>query len=559
MCCDDAYLVRPHDFALAWCNRLVSEPLIVENALRMATLEEPIGGREVERVGEGGWVRPLDLCRMLVLQPGPTEVDGLLRKAVNQRTSGFHGLDEPGVQAVFRQVFIVFIDDILIYLKSKEDHEVHLKLVLELLKMEKLFAKFSKYEFWLQEVRFLRYVVNNNDIHVDSSYYRRFIVNFSKIAKPLTLLTQKSRKYVWGREQEEAFQTLKDNLCNAPILSILDGQEDFVVYCDASNQGLGCVLMQRGKIIAYASQKLKIHEKNYTTHDLELGVAVFALKTWRHYLYGAKSIRYHPRKANVVADALSEASKVENTTAEMLCGLDQLMERKEDRDKMYYDLKDMYSGHGMECPRQSSQIVMEDLLQGFWQILQKAIGTRLDMSAAHHPQTDGQSEHTIQTLEDMLRAYVIDFGGSWDVHLPLAEFSYNNGYHSSIRCAPFEALYGRKCRSPVLWVEIRESRLIGLNWRKKLRFEVGDKVILEVSSLKADANLHVHLEEIKVDKTLHFVEEPVEIIDRKVKSLKHSRIPIVKVHWNSKRGHENFIKTKYPHLLVEQAIVGSTK
>ncbi|GKE74010.1 putative reverse transcriptase domain-containing protein, partial [Tanacetum coccineum] len=195
-------------------------------------------------------------------------------------------------------------------------------------------------------------------------------------------------------------------------------------------------------------------------------------------------IRNHP----------GEASKVENATAEMLRGLDQLMERKEDggmyfiwvpligdvrtlimdeahasrylvhpgADKTYYDLRDMYGGHGMECPCQSSQIVMEDLLQGFWQILQKALGTRLDMSTAYHPQTDGQSERTIQTLEDMLRACVIDFGGSWDVHLPLAEFSYNNSYHSSIRCAPFEALYGRKCRSPVLWAEIRESWLIGL-------------------------------------------------------------------------------------------------
>ncbi|GJU31059.1 retrovirus-related pol polyprotein from transposon TNT 1-94 [Tanacetum coccineum] len=154
---------------------------------------------------------------------------------------------------------------------------------------------------------------------------------------------------------------------------------------------------------------------------------------------------------------------------------------------------------------------MEDLLQGFWKILQKALGTRLDMSTAYHPQTDGQSERTIQILEDMLRAY-----------------------HSSIRCAPFEALYGRKCRSPVLWAEIGESRV-----------EVGDKVMLEVSSWKdvvhfgkkemlapryywTDANLHVHLEEIKVDKTLRFVEEPVEIIDREVKSLKRSRIPIVK-------------------------------
>ncbi|GJX74168.1 putative reverse transcriptase domain-containing protein [Tanacetum coccineum] len=281
--------------------------------------------------------------------------------------------------------------------------------------------------------------------------------------------------------------------------------------------------MQRGKVIAYASRQLKIHEKNYTTHDLELGAVVFALKTWRHYLYGTKSviytdheslqhifdqkelnmrqrrwiklfsdyeceIRYHP--------AQSEASKVENATAEMLHGMDQLIERKEDggEDKTYYDLRDIYDGH-------------------------KALGTRLDMSAAHHPQTDRQSEHTIKTLENMLRACVIDFSGSWDVHLPLkAARDYQNSY-------------------------------VG-NRRKQLRFEVGDKVILEVSSWK---------KEIKVDKTLRFVEELVEIIDRKVKSIKHSGILIVKVHWNSKRGHEDFIKTKHPHLLVEQAITGSTK
>ncbi|GJV13253.1 putative reverse transcriptase domain-containing protein [Tanacetum coccineum] len=266
--------------------------------------------------------------------------------------------------------FIVFIDDISIYSKSKEDHEVHLRLVLELLKKERLFAKFSKCKFWLQEVYFLGHVVNSNGIHVDPSkieavknwkasktpseirsflglagYYRRFIVNFSKSVKPLTSLTQKNKKYEWGVEQEEAFRTLKDNLCNAPILSLSDGARDFVVYCDVSNQGLGCVLMQRGKVIAYASRQLKIHEKNYTTHDLELGAVVFALKIWRHYLYGTKSviytdhkslhhifdqkelnmrqrrwielfsdydceIRYHPGKANVVADALSRKERV---------------------------------------------------------------------------------------------------------------------------------------------------------------------------------------------------------------------------------------------------------
>ncbi|GJW32778.1 putative nucleotidyltransferase, ribonuclease H [Tanacetum coccineum] len=315
---------------------------------------------------------------------------------------------------------IVFIDDILIYSKTKEDHEVHLRLVLELLRKEKLYAKFSKCEFWLQEVHFLGHVVNQSGIHVDpgkieavknwkapttsseirsflglAGYYRRFIANFSKIAKPLTSLTQKNQKYVWGVEQEEAFQTLKNNLCDAPILSLPDGVEDFVVYCDASNQGLGCVLMQRNKVIAYASRQLKIHEKNYTTHDLELGAVVFALKTRRHYLFGTKSviykdhislqhifdqkelnmhqrrwiklfsdyeceIRYHPGKANVVADALcrkervkpkrvramamtiqsgvkgmilaaqGEAFNQENVLAERLHGLDHQMERKRD-------------------------------------------------------------------------------------------------------------------------------------------------------------------------------------------------------------------------------------
>ncbi|GKF04935.1 putative reverse transcriptase domain-containing protein, partial [Tanacetum coccineum] len=170
--------------------------------------------------------------------------------------------------------------------------------------------------------RFLGHVVNENGIHVDpnkieavknwkapttpsevwsflglAGYYRRFIANLSKIAKPLTSLTQKNQKYEWGKKKEEAFQTLKNNMCDALILSLLDGIEDFVVYCDASNQGLGCVLMQRGKVIAYASRQLKIHKKNYTTHDLELGAVVFALKTWRHYLYGTKNVIYTDHKS----------------------------------------------------------------------------------------------------------------------------------------------------------------------------------------------------------------------------------------------------------------------
>ncbi|GJX06852.1 putative reverse transcriptase domain-containing protein [Tanacetum coccineum] len=273
----------------------------------------------------------------------------------------------------------------------------------------------------------------------------------------------------------------------------------------------------------------------------------------------------------------------------------------------------------------------------FWKSLQEAMGTQLDMSTAYHPETDGQSERTIQTLEDMLRACVIDFGSSWDRHLPLVEFSYNNSYHASIKAAPFEALYGRKCRSPVCWSEVGDSQLTGPELvrettemivqiknrlltarsrqksyadvrRKPMEFQVGDMVMLKVSPWKgvirfgkrgklspryigpfkiierigpvayklelpdklhgihstfhvsnlkkcmADENLVIPLEEIQLDDKLHFIEEPVEIMDREVKQLKQSRIPIVKVRWNSRRGpeytweREDFFKRNYPHL-----------
>ncbi|GJR25238.1 putative reverse transcriptase domain-containing protein [Tanacetum coccineum] len=450
---------------------------------------------------------------------------------------------------------IVFIDDILVYLKSKEEHEVHLKLILELLEKEKLFRKFSKCEFLLQEVRFLGHVVNSEGIHVDPSkieavknwkppktpteirsflgltrYYRRFIINFSKIAKPLTLLTQKDKKLKWGDEQENAFQTLNDMLCDASILALPEGVDDFVVYCDTSNQGFGCVLIQKNKVIAYSSRQLKFHEKNYTTHDLELGAVARIL------------------------EAQNEASKDVNTPAEMLRGLDKQFERKEDgglADKIYYDLRDLYWWPGMKkdiamyipdwkweeitmdfitrLPRTSSGhdaiwVIVDRLTKSahflavredyqmerfarlyiskiiarhgvpmsiisdhdsrftsrFWQSLQKALGTQLDMNTAYHPQTDGQSERTIQTLKDMLRTCAIDFGGNWDTHLPLVEFSYNNSYHSSVKCAPFEALYGRKCRTPIALAEVGKSKLIGL----EIVQETTDKIVQIEERLK---------------------------------------------------------------------------
>ncbi|GJX45196.1 reverse transcriptase domain-containing protein [Tanacetum coccineum] len=181
-----------------------------------------------------------------------------------------------------------------------EEHADHLRIILELLKKEKLYAKFSKCEFWISIEQFLKHVIDSQGIHIDPGlvgYYQRFIESFLKIAKPLTELTQKNKKYIWGEDQESAFQLLKQKLCEAPILALPEGNNDFVVCCDASHQGLGAVLMQREKVIAYASRQLKPHEENYTTHGLELGAVVFALKIWRHYLYGTKCTVFTDHKS----------------------------------------------------------------------------------------------------------------------------------------------------------------------------------------------------------------------------------------------------------------------
>ncbi|GKE45064.1 putative reverse transcriptase domain-containing protein, partial [Tanacetum coccineum] len=399
-------------------------------------------------------------------------------------------------------------------------------------------------------------------------HYEFQVMPFGLINAPAVFmdLMNRSVKFDWGEKAKAAFQLLKQKLCSVPILALPKG-ENFVVYYDASHKGLGAALMQREKAIAYASRQLKVHEKNYITHDLELGAVVFALKMWRHYLYGTKllsdydcEIRYHPERANVVADALSQeerpkplrvralvmtiglnllvrilnaqikARKEENYGAEDLCGMIKKLEPRADgtlclknrscipyfgdlrtlimheshkskysihpgSDKMYQDLKKLYwwpnikseidtyvnrltkSVHFLPMKETDS---MEKLTRQYlkevvsrhgvpvsiisyrdskftshlWQSLNNALCTQLDMSTTYHPQTDGQSKRTIQTLEDMLRACVIDFGKGWDRHLPLVEFSYNNNYHTSIKAAPFKALYGRKCRSPICWAEV---------------------------------------------------------------------------------------------------------
>jgi hypothetical protein len=208
---------------------------------------------------------------------------------------------------------VVFIDYILIYSKSREEHEEHLRIVLQTLKDKQLYARLDKSEFWLEEVQFLGHVINKRGVAVDPSkveavtkwdspttvtevrsflglagYYRMFIKGFSQLALPLTKLTRKGVPFEWNEKCEESFQALKDKLTTTPVLVIHDLSKDFQVYCDISKMGLGCVLMQSRDVVAYASRQLRPHEGNYPTHDLELAAIVFALKIWRHYLYGVR-------------------------------------------------------------------------------------------------------------------------------------------------------------------------------------------------------------------------------------------------------------------------------
>ncbi|KAL0402639.1 UNVERIFIED_CONTAM: Transposon Ty3-I Gag-Pol polyprotein, partial [Sesamum latifolium] len=539
---------------------------------------------------------------------------------------------------------------------SPEEHEQHLRTVLQILREKQLYAKFSKCEFWMEEIAFLGHVVSKEGVQPDpakvrailgweppknvsevrsflglAGYYRRFVKDFSVVAKPLTNLLKKNTPFNWNDRCAQSFEELKRRLTSAPILALPSGDGGYVVYTDASRQGLGCVLMQHGKVIAYASRQLRPHEMNYPTHDLELAAIVHATfhiftdhkslkyiptqkelnlrqRRWIELLKDYDcTIDYHPGKANIVADALSR--KTVDQLAGMICynveyltalramnvhfsvggdlllatmqvkpSLKDKIKDAQDKDpylqkmktkvqegkndqfviqndgtlmnenyKMYRDLRPYYwwptmkkdvaefvakcltcqqvkaehqapAGklHPLSIPEWKWEKITMDFVIGlprtfrkhdavwvivdrltksahflpirqndsldklaelyvseivrlhgiptsivsdrdprftshFWGSLHKALGTKLHFSTAFHPQTDGQSERTIQTLEDMMRACVIEFRGNWDDHLPLIEFAYNNSFHSSIGMAPYEALYGRKCRSPICW------------------------------------------------------------------------------------------------------------
>ncbi|WVZ76299.1 hypothetical protein U9M48_024286, partial [Paspalum notatum var. saurae] len=599
---------------------------------------------------------------------------------------------------------VVFIDIILIYSKSEKEHKEHLRIVLTRLREHKLYAKFSKCAFWLKEVSFLGHILSEKGVAVDPSkvedvfnwkqpeavteirsflglagYYHRFIKDFSKTAKPMTSLTKKNVKYVWNSNSEEAFQTLKRLLTSAPVLAQPDVTKSFDVYCDASGNGLGCVLMQEGRVIAYASRQLRKHEANYPTHDLELAAVMHALKIWRHYPLGNTyhiytdhkslkyiftqpelnlrqrrwlelikdyelEIHYHPGKANVVANALSRKAHCNfieaRPTVRVLCceigeiempmvleaelynliieptikdqivaaqkkdkGMahirDGIIEKKKacfrlDKEgilwfknrlvvpkdlelrkkildeahtsmftmhlgcnKMYQYLKQKFwwtrmkreiAKYVSECdvcqrvkahhlkpagmlqplavlawkwkdihmdfivglPRTQKgynsiwvvidrftksahfipvettyrakqyaelyisrivslhgvpQTITSDrgslFVSRFWELFQTALGTNLIRSSAYHPQTSGQVERVNQILEDMLRACTLTYSTKWDECLSLAEFAYNNSYQKSLEMAPFEALYGRRCRTPLNWSEPGERVTFG--------------------------------------------------------------------------------------------------
>ncbi|GAU51985.1 hypothetical protein TSUD_417850, partial [Trifolium subterraneum] len=501
---------------------------------------------------------------------------------------------------------VVFIDDILVYSKSVEEHKEHLRIVLQVLKEKKLYAKLSKCEFWLEEVSFLGHVISSGGIAVDpakvdavmkwgtpesvseirsflglAGYYRRFIEGFSKMALPLTLLTRKDQAFVWDEKCEKSFQELKEKLTTAPVLILPDAKESY-------HPG-------KANVVADALSRKSLHMSSLMAKELELieefrdlslvcevtsnSVKLGMLKLTNPFLekvreYQKEDEKLMKRVALVIEGQENDFKMDENGVVKFrgrVCVPDVPELKKMIFDeghksglsihpglvKMYQDLRKLFwwprmhkeiaeyvyaclvcqkskiehqkpsgllqplfilewkwdsiamdfvgglpktakgneviwvvvdrltkSAHfiaikiGTLVPK-LAEIYVEQIIRlhgipssivsdrdpkftsRFWESLQEALGTKLRLSSAYHPQTDGQSERTIQSLEDLLRACVLEQGESWDSCLPLIEFTYNNSFHSSIGMAPSEALYGRRCRTPLCWYESGETVVLG--------------------------------------------------------------------------------------------------
>ncbi|GJV90894.1 putative reverse transcriptase domain-containing protein [Tanacetum coccineum] len=409
---------------------------------------------------------------------------------------------------------IVFIDDIIIYSRNKEEHTNHLRIILELLKKEKLYAKFSKCNFWIRIMQFLEHLIDSQVLHVNPA-------NIKAIAKSLTELTQKNKKYIQGKDQETSLQLLKQKLC------------------------LGAVLMQREKVIAYASRQLKPNEENYTTYDLELGAVVFALKIWRHYLYGTKyydcEIRYHPGKANVVADALSrkerikplrvrslvmtihpklpsqilkaqtKALKEENIKAENLRGMDESFKIRPD---------------GTRCIKNQSWLPLFGNLRDL--IMYESHKSKYSI----HPV---QIRQCLQAARDRQRSYA-------NIRRKPLEFQVGDRVMLKVSLRKGVIQFGKRGKlNPQYIGPFKILEWIGpVVYKLELPEELNNvRSTFHVSNLKKclfDESFVILMKELRLDDKINFMEEPVEIMDREVKQIKQSHIPIVKVRWNSKRG-----------------------
>nr|GEU69937.1 reverse transcriptase domain-containing protein [Tanacetum cinerariifolium] len=451
---------------------------------------------------------------------------------------------------------ILFIDDIIIYSKNEKEHKEHLKAILELLKKEKLYAKFLKCEFWIHKVQFLSHVIDSRSIHVDpakiesikdwaspktpteirqflglAGYYRRFIEGFSKIAKSKTKLTQKGIKFDWGKKEENAFQLIKQKLCSAPILAL--PEEARILWSWLPCYGdLRSVIMHESHKSKYSihpgSDKMyQDMKKLYWWPNMKANIATYVSKCLTYARVNAE----HQRPSGLLVQQAIPKWKWDNIMMDFITklpkssqGFDTIWVIVDRLTKLAHflpirendpldKLARLYLNKIVVRHRIPVSIICNRagrFTSNFWRSFQKALGTYITMSTTYHPETDGHSERTIQTLEDMMRACVIDFGKGWVKHLPLCEFSYNNSYHASIKAAPYEALYGRKYRSPMMELPQELSRV---------------HHTFHVSNLKkcyADEPLVMLLEGIHVDDRLQFMEEPVEIMEREIKRLKRS-------------------------------------